>query len=59
MPIFSKMCFLLVTKLWSLSELPFTSYERFSPKSPYGANGEGKERVKIRNLWIKSGQLGK
>ena len=41
-PIFSKMYF----KLWSSSELPFMGYKRFSPKSPHGANGEGKERVK-------------
>ena len=41
-PIFSKMYF----KLWSSSEFPFMSYKRFSPKSPHGANGEGKERVK-------------
>ena len=33
-------------KLWSSSEFPFMSYKRFSPKSPHGANGEGKERVK-------------
>ena len=26
------------------------SYKRFSLKSPYGANGEGKERVKLRSM---------